>query len=384
MSDTLDAHRIGRDGETATPIESARLAALVPRLHRGLIHNRQGTPDRLEVERHIRQVEPLCGEAEIVALAEMVEQHLHGLGPLDELTSDSTVSEIMVNGPGAVWVERNGELVETSVVLDEQSLQLAIERIIGPLGLRLDRVVPFADARLNDGSRVHITIAPMAVDGPYLTIRRFADLPLDLAAFCSPSIAAQLGQAVRSRLNIVVTGATSAGKTSLLNALGALIGTHERIVTIEDTAELRLPGRQVLRLEARPANSEGTGEISLQTLVRNALRMRPDRIVVGEVRGAEAFDMVQALSTGHRGSLSTCHANGPSDAIDRLTAMVLMGGPQLGTDLALRQVRSAVDLVIHVERATQGRRRIASVLKLEPGGDRWLVRNGVVEPGCGL
>ena len=244
-----------------------------------------------------------------------------------------------------------------------------IERVIGPLGLRLDRTSPYVDARLPDGSRLNAVIAPLAVDGPYLTIRRFAVEPLPLAAFCDPQMEDLLVGAVRSRRSILVSGATGSGKTSLLNALAAAIPNGERIITIEDTAELNLRIPHVVRLEARNATVEGVGEVTVRDLVRNALRMRPDRIVVGEVRGAEALDMVQAMSTGHRGSLSTVHANGPDDALRRLEVMILMAGFELPMPALARLLAGAVDLVVQVERTESSQRRVAAVAEVRLGGD---------------
>lgn len=285
------------------------------------------------------------------------------LGPLDSLLAQEGITEIMVNGPGTVWVERNGQMVRTDVEIDRSMLQVTIERIIGPLGLRVDRTAPFLDARLPDGSRVNIAVPPLAVDGPYLTIRRFRSEPFRLADFGSAQSVAIAAAAVRERRSILVSGATGSGKTSLLGALARHIAPSERVITIEDAAELRLPGDHVVRLEARPANAEGIGAVSIRALVRNALRMRPDRLVVGEVRGAEAFDMLQAMCTGHAGSLSTCHANSPADALKRVEAMALMADVAMPLSVLRDQVRSAIDLVIHVERHPRNQRRIVSMFQ---------------------
>lgn len=347
----------------------ADLVDRVAQLHRTLLENSSAdVVERFELERHIRSELPLCDAVEVSALADLLDEQLHGLGPLDTLLADPTITEIMVNGPGPVWAERHGRIGRTAVTVDEGAIRLAVDRIIGPLGLRLDRVVPFVDARLADGSRVHVTVPPMAVDGPCITIRRFGEQVLPLSAFCGDHVGAVLAAAVHQRSNILVTGGTGAGKTSLLNTLGSGVGPGERVVTIEDTAELRLPGSHVVRLEGRPPNAEGVGEISMRTLVRNALRMRPDRIVVGEVRGGEAFEMVQALNTGHSGSLSTCHSNGPVDALDRLSAMVLMADAPLEPSLARRMVGAAFDLVVHVQRAPDGARSVTEIVRLEGDG----------------
>lgn len=338
--------------------------------------------DASTVRARARAAAPLCTDEELASLVEMVDEQLYGLGPLEPVLRDPSITEVMVNGPGRVWVERNGTVTPTDVVLDAGDVRLVIDRIIGPLGLRLDRLVPFADARLADGTRVHVAIAPMALDGPYLTLRRFPAEPVPLTAFGAADVVELLGLVARGRLNTVVSGGTGAGKTSLLNALGAELADGERIVTIEDTAELRLPGPHVVRMEARPANAEGLGEITIRTLVRNALRMRPDRLVVGEVRGAESFDMVQAMNTGHEGCLTTCHANTPADALGRLTSMALMADVALPASMVLDQIRSALDVVVQVERVADGSRRVSHVVMIDGTDtnhpDRALVADGTL------
>jgi pilus assembly protein CpaF len=284
-----------------------------------------------------------------------------GLGALEPLLADTGVTEVMVNGPGPVWVERAGQLHCTDVVLTAPAIEHVIEKVVAPLGLRVDRASPLVDARLPDGSRVNAVVPPLSVDGPCLTIRRFGARAVPLEAFCPPGVHALLTWAVHARLNVLVSGGTGAGKTTLLNALAAFIPNEERVVTVEDAVELRLPGSHVVRLEARPANAEGAGEVRLRELVRNALRMRPDRIVVGEVRGPEALDMLQAMNTGHEGSLSTCHANSPPDALRRLETMVLMGDVALPLAAVRDQVRSALDLVVQVARRPGGQRKIVAV-----------------------
>ncbi|HZQ86866.1 MAG TPA: CpaF family protein [Acidimicrobiales bacterium] len=286
-----------------------------------------------------------------------------GLGPLDALLADPDVTDVMVNGPDQVWVERAGTLTRVPVSLDVAGIEHLVEKVVGPLGLRADRSAPIVDARLPDGSRVNAVMAPAAVDGPCLTIRRFGTRPVPLDAFCGDDVGELLQQAVRDRSNIVVSGGTGAGKTTLLNALAGHIPAGERIVSVEDTAELRLPHDNVVRLEARPPNADGAGEVTVRALVRTALRMRPDRIVVGEVRGPEALDMLQAMNTGHEGSLSTCHANSPDDALRRLETMVLMGEVALPLEAVREQVASAVDLVVQVARCN-GRRGIVEVAEV--------------------
>lgn len=309
-----------------------------------------------------REEAPLLDDRDLATVVDRVLARVTGLGPLDRLLDDPEVTEIMVNGPGRpVWVERAGGLHAVDLVLDAQAIGLLIERVVAPLGLRADRTSPLVDARLPDGSRVNAALPPLAVDGPYLTVRRFRPRPVGLDELCAPPVAALLALAVAERRNVVVSGGTGAGKTTLLNALAARIPSGERIVTIEDAAELRLPHAHVVRLEARPANAEGQGEVRLRALVRNALRMRPDRIVVGEVRGPEALDMVQALNTGHDGSLTTCHANSPADALRRLETMVLEGGVGLPLAAIREQLMSSVDMVVHVGRLGGGRRGVVAV-----------------------
>jgi len=311
---------------------------------------------------------PLLGPGLRRRLAEDVLAEVSGLGPLEPLLADPEVTEIMVNGPGRVWVERRGTLQRVPMNLDVRAIEHLIEKVVAPLGLRIDRSSPIVDARLPDGSRVNAVVPPLAVDGPCLTVRRFGARAIALSEFCGPPVAALLRWAVEARLNILVSGGTGAGKTTLLNALAGCIGPGERVVTVEDAAELRLPGDHVVRLEARPGNSEGAGEVRVRQLVRNALRMRPDRIVVGEVRGPEALDMLQAMNTGHEGSLSTCHANSPADALGRLETMVLMGDVDLPLAAVRSQLEAALDLVVQVARGTSGRRVVAQVAEVLVAG----------------
>jgi len=318
---------------------------------------------------------PLIGEGGRQALVGEIVGDVAGLGPLEPLLADPDVSEVMVNGPSGVWVERGGALEATNIRLDAPAIEHLIEKVIAPLGLRIDRASPMVDARLPDGSRVNAVVPPLAIDGPYVTVRRFGAKAIALDGFCSRRVAAMLSWAVRSRMNIVVSGATGAGKTTLLNALAAHIGRRERVVTVEDAAELQLPGDHVVRLEARPANAEGAGAVTIRDLVRNALRMRPDRIVVGEVRGAEALDMLQAMNTGHEGSLSTCHANTPADALRRLETMVLMGEVGLPLTAVREQLTSALDVVVQVARRPDGRRVVVEVAEVvDADGDGARVR----------
>ncbi len=319
--------------------------------------------------RVLRRISPLLSLDDIDAIVGEIAADLAGYGTLEALLHDPEVTEIMVNGPGPVWTERRGIVSRSDVALDAAMLRRAIDRMILPLGLRLDRLSPMVDARLADGSRVHAVLPPLAVDGPYLTIRRFRPLPLTLDELADASLAGTLRAAVKDRRSILVFGATGSGKTTLLNALGASIAHGERLITIEDTAELRLPGEHVVRLECRPATAEGLGAVDLRALVRTALRMRPDRLIVGEVRGSEAFDLVQALLTGHRGGLATIHARTATDALRRLETLVLLAGSGLSDVAVRRQIAAAFDLVVGVARQINGARSVASIGRVRIVGD---------------
>lgn len=344
----------------------SRISEIASRVHNDVIE--RGHLGRSVESEALQQMvglaSPLSSTSELEQIAQMVTHRLYGLGPLEALMNDPLVSEIMINGPGTVWVERSGALFATDTSVDGSTLRMIIDRALVPLGLRADRTSPFADGRLPDGSRVHVAVPPLAVDGPYLTIRRFRPQPYELADFCSPEVAKLLGSAVSTRRSILVSGGTSTGKTSLLNALGAHIGGRERVVTIEDAAELSLPGSHIVRLEARPANAEGVGEMTIRHLVRNALRMRPDRLVLGESRGGEAFDVIQAMNTGHEGSMTTCHAASALESLDRFEAMMLMSDVELPLEVARRQLRTALDLVVHLRRNLDGRREIQTVMQV--------------------
>ncbi|MET0903820.1 MAG: CpaF family protein [Acidimicrobiales bacterium] len=330
--------------------------------------------DLAHVLAEVRRAHPLLPNADAIALARAVTARVAGLGPLEPLLADEAVTDVMVDGHGMVWVERLGELRREAITLTAPDVDLLVERIVGPLGLRADRTSPIADARLPDGSRVNVIVPPLAVDGPCVTIRRFGARRVPLGALCPPGVAELLAWAVHARSNVVVSGGTGAGKTTVLNALGALLPDGERIVTVEDTAELRLPASHVVRLEARPATADGLGATTIRQLVRNALRMRPDRIIVGEVRGAEAVDMLWAMNTGHEGSLSTCHANSPLDALRRLEMMVLSAGLDVPMAAVRDQLSSSLDLVVQVARTGGGARSIVSIAEVvdpvEPDGPR--------------
>ncbi|NLT48458.1 MAG: CpaF family protein [Clostridiales bacterium] len=293
-----------------------------------------------------------------------------GLGPLEQLLGDDSISEIMVNGPDQIYIERNGKLSLSNIRFrDNDHVLNVIDKIVAPIGRHVDEASPMVDARLKDGSRVNIIINPVSLTGPVITIRKFSQNPLtvkDLLRFNSLSIpmAAFIEACVKGRMNIVVSGGTGSGKTTLLNVLSGFIPDTERIITIEDAAELRLMQQHVITLESRPANLEGKGQISIRDLVRNALRMRPDRIVVGEVRGGEALDMLQAMNTGHDGSLTTAHANSPRDMLSRLETMVLMSGMDLPIKAIREQVASAVDVIIQQSRMIDGSRKITNICEV--------------------
>ena len=294
------------------------------------------------------------------------------LGPLEELLADESVTEIMVNGPEKVYIERGGKLVLSDCQFsDDASVMAVIERIVAPLGRRIDESQPYVDARLADGSRVNAIIAPLALSGPTITIRKFAKkalTPEDFVRFgtWTPDAAKFMELCVRLRKNIIVAGGTGSGKTTLLNLLSGYIPENERIVTVEDAAELRLQQPHVVRLEARPPNIEGKGAVTIRDLVKNCLRMRPDRIIVGECRGGEALDMLQAMNTGHDGSLTTVHANSPRDVISRLKTMVLMSGMELPSRAIREQIQSAVDIIIHESRMSDGSRKVTALTEV-PG-----------------
>ena len=318
-----------------------------------------------------REAAPLP-EAEREALRERVVLLATGLGPLEPLLADPAVDEVMVNGPGSVYVERGGKLQRARVgFAGEAELMHAIERVLAPLGRRVDEAAPLCDARLADGSRVNVVIPPLSLSGPCLTIRRFRREGFSLRDLVARgtmpvAVAELLAVCVAARASILVSGGTGSGKTTTLNALSGAIPGEERIVTIEDAAELRLRQRHVVRLEARPANLEGRGEVTIRQLVRNALRMRPDRIVVGEVRGSECLDMLQALNTGHDGSLTTVHANSPADALRRVETLALMAGVGLPHAAVREQAASAIDLVVHQVRLADGSRAVDAVVEVVP------------------
>ena len=373
-----------RPAEAAAPEETAEAAQLSPESVqlRDRVH--------LEVAAALAKTENIPSDEEIAAMVEEaiaeyaadisrkdrsriaheILNEITGFGPLEELLSDESVSEIMVNGPKKIYVERGGRLEKTAVTFqDDAHVRRIIDRIVSPLGRHIDDSTPMVDARLPDGSRVNAVIPPVSLVGPSITIRKFSAKPLtmkNLIAFNSLSqdMARFLEAAVKGRLNILVSGGTGSGKTTLLNVLSAYIPESERIVTIEDAAELRLLQDHVVSLESRARNLEGTGAITIRDLVRNALRMRPDRIIVGEVRGEETLDMLQAMNTGHDGSLTTAHANSPRDALLRLETMVMMAGMELPVAAIRSQVSGALDIVVQQARLRDGSRKITSISEI--------------------
>ena len=337
--------------------------------------------DKLDEPQMRKQVRNLVGDfareerlalnaAELDQLGSSVFDEMVGLGPLEPLLQDDTIADILINGPFHVYVERRGELERTSVRFrDNDHLLRIVNRIVAAVGRRIDESSPMVDARLADGSRVNAAIAPITLDGAAVSIRKFSKKPYDLDRLVGvgampKAVAEFLHGAVRCRVSTVISGGTGSGKTTLLNALSAAIGEKERLITIEDAAELQLQQPHVVRMETRPPNIEGKGEIRQRELVKNALRMRPDRVILGEVRGEEAFDMLQAMNTGHEGSMATIHANNPRDAITRLEQMVAMSGMRLPPESIRGQIASAVGLIVQVMRLADGKRRLMSVTEI--------------------
>jgi len=368
--------RTSQDNDPLARVKQNVQAALFARLGSRL-HDASLTEDRLlafvqqELSAVVAQQDAPLSEPERQALVRDVSNDVMGYGPMAEFLDDDTVTEIMVNSTNPIYVERDGQLHRTTArFLSEDHMRRIIERIVGQIGRRIDESSPMVDARLPDGSRVNAVIPPLAVDGPALTIRKFARDSLqvdDLISFgtITAEVADLLEACVRGRLNVVVSGGTGTGKTTLLNVLSSFVPDNQRIVTIEDAVELQMRQEHVVRLESRPPNIEGRGEVTIRDLVRNALRMRPDRIIVGEVRSAEALDMLQAMNTGHEGSLSTVHANSPRDAVTRLETMVLMAGVDLPIRAAREQITSAIDLIVHLNRMRDGSRRVTRISEVQ-------------------
>ena len=336
-----------------------------------------GAGARADIEGRVRALigerEPLAPHHLIETVIAEVMARVDGLGPLHEFGTDESVSEIMVNGDGHVWLERSGELVRTGRLLDADSVDHLVRRLAASVGRRIDFTNPSVDVRLHDGSRLHAIIPPLAIDGPCVTIRRFRAAAPQLDELASPRAAELLRRAVSNQETVIIAGGTSSGKTTLLNALVGEIDRDARIVTIEDAAELRLPGRHVVRLETRRP-SEGAAEVTLRELTRHALRMRPDRIICGEMRGPEALDLIQAMNTGHRGSMSTVHANTPVDVMRRIETMMLLADAELPLSAIRDQLRSCIDLVVMMRREVTGARRVSTIAAIpnEPS-DVWAV-----------
>ncbi len=302
----------------------------------------------------------------------LIDNEINGYGPITELLEDPNITEIMVNGKNEVYVEIDGQISKDDSVsfINDEHIIRTIQKIVQPLGRTIDTANPMVDARLKDGSRLNAVIPPLSLNGPVVTIRKFRHDIRSIDDFLrtgamTPYMARFLDAAIRSKLNIIICGGTGSGKTTLLNALSSFIGDHERIITIEDAAELKLRQTHVIGLETRLVNYEGTGEVTIRDLVINSLRMRPDRIIVGEVRGKEAFDMLQAMNTGHDGSLTTMHANGPIDALNRLETMVLMAGMDIPIKAIREYIENAIDLVVNVSRLSDGRRKITSICEVD-------------------
>ncbi len=346
------------------------LAELSPTVRTDNVEEVRRALERIFDQTLVEEKVPLS-RIERAELFEQVVADILGYGPLQALLEDETITEILVNGPEQVFIERDGKLEETNLRFrDTEDLMRIIERIVSPLGRRVDESSPMVDARLPDGSRVNVIIPPLALNGPCISIRKFAKAVYSMEDLLrlntlTREMAEFLKACVLARLNIVISGGTSTGKTTLLNVLSSFLPNNERIITIEDAAELQLQQRHVVRLEARPPNVEGRGEVTIRQLVINALRMRPDRIVVGEVRGGEALDMLQAMNTGHDGSLTTVHSNSPRDTLHRVETMVLMAGMDLPLRAIREQIASAFDLVVHLDRLSDGSRKVVRVTEVQ-------------------
>ena len=375
------AHEATNDKAKSGKVQNDLLSAKL-RIHSKLIDEIDLSDlDKLDDEALRRQVHALVAEivreerltmnaAEVVSFANAVFDEMTGLGPIEPLLQDDSICDILINGPKQVYIERNGELELAPVTFaDDAHLLRIINRIVAQVGRRVDESHPMVDARLPDGSRFNAAIAPIAVDGPLVSIRKFSKQPLTIEKLVSfgamPACVAEFLQgAVAARITTVISGGTGSGKTTLLNALSSAISHKERLITIEDAAELQLQQPHVARMETRPPNVEGNGEIKQRECVKNALRMRPDRVILGEVRGEEAFDMLQAMNTGHEGSMATIHANTPRDAITRLEQMVAMGGMNISEDAVRGQIASAIGLIVQATRLADGQRKVVSITEV--------------------
>ena len=378
MQRTAQPPRAGRGAESAhVEFETLKRlihGKLVEKLDLTRLGDLEGDSLRREIRlvvEHLCDVEnPLLNRSERERLIEEVLDETFGFGPLEILLKEANVADIMINGPKNVFIERDGRIQRSSVTFrDNDHLMQILDRIVSKVGRRIDETSPMCDARLPDGSRVNAVIPPLALDGPSLTIRRFGSNPLTLedllnfGAF-TPEMVMLLEGAIKARLNMIISGGTGSGKTTLLNTLSSFIPSDQRIITIEDAAELQLQQEHVLRLETRPANIEGKGRVDATDLVKNALRMRPDRIIIGECRGGETLDMLQAMNTGHEGSMTTVHANAPRDAVARIETMITMGGIELPIKALRHQFASAVDLIIQVNRLQGGPRKVTHITEV--------------------
>jgi pilus assembly protein CpaF len=365
------SERPDRMTEVRTRLQTRLVETLGPRLYDATLSDREVQElVHAKVRELLDREEILLSGQEKAQIIQQIGDSILGLGPLEPFIRDPDVTEVMVNNTDTIYVERAGKIYWTGAkFFNEEQLRRTIDKIVGRVGRRIDEASPYVDARLPDGSRVNAIIPPLALDGPVLTIRKFAAEPFqvpDLISFgtFTPGLAEFLDKCVQGRVNMIVSGGTGAGKTTTLNVLSSFIPDDERIITIEDAAELRLQQPHVVRLESRPPNIEGRGQVAVRDLVRNALRMRPDRIVVGEARGGEALDMLQAMNTGHDGSISTVHANSPRDVISRLETMTLMAGMELTVRAIREQIASALDVVVHQSRLKDGTRRITHVTEV--------------------
>lgn len=367
----------GPEGDPAGREQS--LSRLAGEIHASLVERRRSGTGRSggeetvadAIRAAVEEDAVLLSQASRELLVDRIQREASGLGPLEVLLEDDEIQEVMVNGCDRIYVERDGRIEPVDVSFeDEEQLRNTIERILAPLGRRVDELSPMADARLPDGSRVNVVIPPLAVDGATISIRRFPDRRPGVADLIRMGTltgdqAGYLAGQIQARRSILISGGTGSGKTTLLNALSGFIGTGERIVTIEDAAELSLAQPHVVRLESRPPSIEGRGEVTIRDLLKNALRMRPDRIVIGEVRGAEALDLLTALNTGHDGALSTVHASSAEDALARIEVLALMAGVGLPLEVIGAQLRRGVDLVVHISRQEDGGRRVTGIEKVE-------------------
>ncbi len=357
-------------GELKTRLQQKIIAELDPKLDLSRPDQVRKTIEDL-FNTFYAQEEVVLARAERVRLFDEILSEILGLGPLEKLLKDTSVDEIMVNGPRSIYIERHGKIEKTNLGFDSDAhVMRIIDRIVSPLGRRVDEGQPYVDARLPDGSRVNVIIPPLAVGGPTVTIRKFAKIPFTIEDLIkngtfSPEYVQFMKACVEAKLNTIISGGTGTGKTTQLNILSGFVPNDERIITIENAAELQLRQEHVITLESRPSNIEGRGEVSMRDLVVNSLRMRPDRIIVGECRAGEALDMLQAMNTGHEGSMSTVHANSPRDSLHRLETMVLMAGVDLPLKAIREQIAGALDLIIQIERMRDGTRRIVQVVEVQ-------------------